>query len=183
MIVVLLAVVSLGFRSIPAGADEAWVNNFNYSFRSIEVPPGISVTAEMTTAVNAVTGEEEPGFLMTIKGMDKFTAYLRLNLPTGTFLGASPSGGPQAIATQHGYIDAGKFNKNSLDEWSISLPKTVLCSATLSSFFPSIMLYDDENPSRQTEVQLWPGSSYFKLGAGLKTDIVNHGMAMTVNCQ
>jgi hypothetical protein len=157
-----------------AGADEAWVSYHDYSYTPVEMPSGISMTAEMTATE----------FVMTIRGIDSLMAYMRFNLPTGTSLGESPYGYPWTIATHHGYIDAGKFKKNSAGNWELSVPKTVLCSGKGNHFFPALMIYDEENSSQQTEIELYPGSEYFKLGNGLKTNMVNHGMAMTIiDCQ
>lgn len=156
-----------------ANENEMWVSTHNYSYTQMEMPSGISMTAEMTATE----------FLMTLKGVNDLNAYLRFNLPTGTSSVASP-GGPQTIATHYSYINAGNFKKNAAGDWSVSVPKTVLCpDKSINAFFPALMMYDEKNPSQQTEVELYPNSEYFKLGNGLKTGIVNHGMAMMVDCQ
>jgi hypothetical protein len=161
-----------------ANENEMWVSTHNYSYTQMEMPSGISMTAEITT----MAAESE--FVMTIKGVNNLNAYLRFNLPTGTSSVASP-GGPQTIATHYSYINAaGNFKKNAAGDWSVSVPKTVLCpDKSINAFFPALMMYDEKNPSQQTEVELYPNSEYFKLGNGLKTGIVNHGMAMMVDCQ
>jgi len=160
-----------------ANENEMWVSTHNYSYTQMEMPSGISMTAEMTAG-------EKPAFVLTIinKDMANLMAYMRFNLPTETFTLWEES--PQTIATHYGYINAGKFKKNSAGDWSVSVPKTVLCSGKGNHFFPALMIYDEENSSRQTEIELYPGSLYFKLGNGLKADLINHGMAMTIiDCQ
>ncbi|MEI7425322.1 MAG: hypothetical protein WCK16_00155 [Candidatus Moraniibacteriota bacterium] len=176
LVAVFFCLLAMVFVPAFAGSSEnqMWVSTHNYSYTQMEMPSGISMTAEMTATE----------FVMTIRGVDSLTTYLRLNLPTGTSSVASP-GGPQTIARRYGYIDAaGKFKKNSAGDWEISVPKVVLCQdKSINAFFPALMMYDEKNPSQQTEVELYPNSEYFKLGNGLKTGIVNHGMAMMVDCQ